>query len=155
MNGTDSPFVFCERVAAMLCALCACAIFSCASFEKKLSGLAAPYAIFDSQFVERDEPGIEFTFSNLGERTIARVKFFARVQEGGDYDDGFSDDSLEKEFEFDAEFHSGDSERIFIPFGEFEFDAGIEEFFVETLFASEIIFSDGEIWSDEDGMSAL
>lgn len=160
MSGIEKNFLLFFRglvlvLGAMLCALCVCAIFSCASFEKMLSGLAAPYAIFDSQVVERDEPGIEFTFSNLGERTISRVKFFARVQEGGDSDDDFSDDSMEKEFAFEAEFNSGDSERIFIPFGEFEFDAGIEEFFVETLFASEIIFSDGEVWCDKDGMSAL
>lgn len=140
---------------AILCALCACAFFSCASIEKKLSELAAPYAIFDSQVAERDETGIEFAFSNLGERTIVRVKFFARVQESGDSDDDFSDDSMEKEFAFDAEFHSGDSERIFIPFGEFEFESEIENYFVESLFASEIIFSDGEIWSDMDGTKAL
>lgn len=140
---------------AILCGLCACAIFSCASIEKKLSGLAAPCAIFDSQIAERDEAGIEFTFSNLGERTIVRVKFFVRVQESGDSEDDFSDDSMEKEFTFDAEFDSGDSERIFIPFSEFEFDGGIENYFVESLFASEIIFSDGEVWSDKNGMSAL
>ena len=140
---------------AFLCGLCACAIFSCASIEKKLSDLAAPYAIFDSQIAERDETGIEFTFSNLGERTIVRVKFFARVQESGDSEDDFSDDSMEKEFVFDAEFDCGDSERIFIPLSEFEFDGGIENYFVESLFASEIIFSDGEIWSDKDGKTAL
>ncbi|MDE7292028.1 MAG: hypothetical protein K2N58_08280 [Treponemataceae bacterium] len=158
MNG-DSSSVFCDAFATMLCAflcgLCACAIFSCASIEKKLSDLAAPYAIFDSQITERDEAGIEFTFSNLGERTIVRVKFFARVQESGDSEDDFSDDSMEKEFVFDAEFDPGDSERIFIPLSEFEFDGGIENYFVESLFASEIIFSDGEIWNDKDGKSAL
>lgn len=159
MNRIDNSFVFCDAFAAMLCAilcgLCACAIFSCASLERKLSGLAAPYAIFDSQIVERDEAGIEFTFSNLSERTIVCVKFFARVQEAGDSEDGVSDDSMEKEFDFDAEFDSGDSERIFVPLSEFEFDGGIENYFVETLFASEIIFSDGEVWSDKDGKSAL
>ncbi|MDE6718681.1 MAG: hypothetical protein K2J68_02335, partial [Treponemataceae bacterium] len=101
------------------------------------------------------EVGIEFTFSNSGERTIVRVKFFARVQESGDSEDDFSDDSMEKEFVFDAEFDPGDSERIFIPLSEFEFDGGIENYFVESLFASEIIFSDGEIWSDKDGKTAL
>ena len=127
--------VFCRTLAlalgAFLCVFCACAIFSCASIEKMLSGLAAPYAIFDSQIAERDETGIEFTFSNLGERTITRVEFFAHVQE------------------------TGDSERIFIPLGEFEFDGEIENYFVETLFASEIIFSDGEVWRDKDGVSVL
>ena len=61
--------VFCRTFAlalgAFLCVFCACAIFSCASIEKMLSGLAAPYAIFDSQIAERDETGIEFTFSNF------------------------------------------------------------------------------------------
>lgn len=151
--------VFCRTFAlalgAFLCVFCACAIFSCASIEKMLSGLAAPYAIFDSQIAERDETGIEFTFSNLGERTIARVEFFARVQETGDSEDDFSDDSVEKEFILDAEFAPGDSERIFIPLGEFEFDGEIENYFVETLFASEIIFSDGEVWRDKDGVSVL
>lgn len=155
----DSPSAFCDAFAAMLCTilcgLCACVIFSCASIEKKLSELAAPYAIFDSQIAERDEVGIEFTFSNLSERTIVCARFFARVQETGDSEDDFSDESMEKEFTFDAEFDSGDSERIFIPLGEFEFDGGIENYFVESLFASEIIFSDGEVWSDKDGKSAL
>lgn len=160
MSGIEKiVIVFCRTLVltlgAILCGLCACAIFSCASLERKLSGLAAPYAIFDSQIVERDEAGIEFTFSNLSERTIVCARFFARVQEAGDPEDGFSDDSMEKEFDFDAEFDSGDSERIFVPLSEFEFDGGIENYFVETLFASEIIFSDGEVWSDKDGKSAF
>lgn len=157
MNGTDSSCVFHKTFLAALVAIFfgTCALFSCASIEKKLSDLAAPCAIFDSQIVERGAPGIEFMFSNLGERKIACVKFFARVQEGGDSDDGFSDESMEKEFSVNAEFNSGDSEQIFIPFAEFEFEAGIENYFVDALFVSEIIFSDGEIWSDRNGRAAL
>lgn len=158
MNGTKFTSAFFKvcvaTLTAFLCGMCV-AFFSCASIERRLSEIAAPYAIFDSQIVERDAPGIELTFSNWGERTISCVKFFARVQESGDSDDGFSDESMEKEFVFKAEFDSGDSERIFIPFAEFEFEEELENYFVETLFVSEIIFSDGGVWRDKDGRSSL
>lgn len=156
MNWTEKKFnARCNAVFVALCVFFSLSIFSCASIERALSKYAPPYAIFDSQIVEHEEPEIEFTFSNLGERTITCVKFFARVQEGGDSDEGFSDDLMEKEFVFEAEFAPGDSERIYIPLGEFEFEGGIEECVVETIFASEIIFSDGEVWSDLEGRAAL
>ena len=156
MNWTEKKFnARCKAVFVALCAFFSLSIFSCASIERALSKYAPPYAIFDSQIVEREGPEIEFTFSNLGERTITCVKFFVRVQEDGDSDEDFSDDLMEKEFVFEAEFAPGDSERISIPLDEFEFEGGIEECVVDTIFASEIIFSDGEVWSDPDGRAAL
>ena len=155
MNGIDSSSVCRDTLSAILCGICACAFFSCASIEKKLSSLAAPYAIFDTQVVERDAPGIEFTFSNLSKRKIACVKFFARIQEGGDSYDDFSNEAMEKEFVLKAEFDSGDCERTFIPFAEFEFETEIENYFVDALFVSQIIFSDGGVWNDKNGKSAL
>lgn len=158
MSGTEKTAFFCRARAfvsgAILCGLCACAMFSCASIEKMLSGLAAPYAVFDSRIVERAGPEIECTFSNVGEKTIVRVKLFARVQEASDSVD-VSEDFSEAEFVLDAEFNPGDSERIFIPLPEFEFEGGIENYSVEMIFASEIIFSDGEVWNDRNGMSVL
>ena len=107
MNWTEKKFnARCNAVFVALCAFFSFSIFSCASIERALSKYAPPYAIFDSQIVEHEEPEIEFTFSNLGERTITCVKFFARVQESGDSDEGFSDDLMEKEFVFEAEWRS-------------------------------------------------